>query len=238
MGYILPAGISCSLTLRRKSRMVFSWFSSSAEPEVAAPETQRGGYECVPYTVLESHENYQVRSYPQSKWATVLYEKPAAGPGNNDLPMSRGWNQQPQNTSFRKLFRYITGENEGGAKISMTVPVSTKVTTEQQGEESVVREEMGFYVPCEHQDVTPQPAANTDVKIVTRAEMVAFVREFSGYAKEQHWQDEKELLKKDLQSRDDFQQIDFDVFYRQGFDAPYKFWGRKNEVFFVKKNTE
>ena len=25
---------------------------------------------------------------------------------------------------------------------------------------------------------------------------------------------------------------------RQGFDAPYKFWGRKNEVFVTKKNLE
>ena len=48
------------LILREKSRrMVFSWFSSSSEP--AGPETERGGYECAPYTILESQENYQVR---------------------------------------------------------------------------------------------------------------------------------------------------------------------------------
>ena len=119
-----------NLLLKRSKRttMVFSWFSSSAEA-ASGPETERGGYECAPYTILESHETYQVRyqigssgpewsiwalshrTYPQSKWATVIYEKPGSGPGNNDLPMSRGWNQQPQNTSFRKLFRYITGEN-------------------------------------------------------------------------------------------------------------------------------
>jgi len=228
-----------NLLLKRNTRttMVFSWFSSSAEA-ASGPETERGGYECAPYTVLESHETYQVRTYPQSKWATVIYEKPASGPGNNDLPMSRGWNQQPQNTSFRKLFRYITGENEEQTKISMTVPVSTKVTTEQDEAGLLVREEMGFYVPAEHQDGTPQPTANTDVNIVTRPEMIAYVREFGGYAKEQDWQDQKELLRRDLQTRDDYKQIDIDTFYRQGFDAPYKFWGRKNEVFFAKKTSE
>ena len=110
-------------------RMVFSWFKSSAEVTPApAPETERGGYECAPFTILETTDTYQVRSYPQRKWATVTYEKPASGPANNDLPMTKDWNQQPQNNSFRKLFRYITGDNEGGAKISMTVPVSTKVS--------------------------------------------------------------------------------------------------------------
>ena len=27
------------------------------------------------------------------------------------------------------------------------------------------------------------------------------------------------------------------IIFRQGFDAPFKFWGRKNEVFVTKKST-
>ena len=45
------------------------------------------------------------------------------------------------------------------------------------------REEMGFYVPTEHQDTTPAPASGSDVNIVTRPDMVAYVRKFGGYAK-------------------------------------------------------
>merc|ERR1711892_697487 len=199
------------------SKMVFSWFSGASEASEPTPETKRGGYECAPYTILENHPNYQVRNYPSRKWATVLHEK-------------------HQNKSFMKLFGYITGTNETGSKISMTVPVSTKVTSEEQENVTVMKEEMGFYVPTEFQDSAPAPKTDQEVKVVTRPEMVAYVREFGGFAKDKDWDEQKEQLKTDLQGRDDFGEIDFDMYFRQGFDAPYKFWGRKNEVFFTKKS--
>jgi len=213
--------------------MVFSWFSSSADDsEGAVPETERGGYECAPYTILETRPQYQVRNYPARRWATVVHEKHESQV-NNDMSMS---NDQPQNRSFRKLFSYITGANETGAKISMTVPVSTKVTAEHMEDKVIMKEEMGFYVPSEFQESAPPPKADQDVKIILRPEMIAYVREFSGYAKDKDWQEQKEQLRKDLEGRDDFGDINFDMYYRQGFDSPFKFWGRKNEVFFVKKS--
>jgi len=217
--------------------MVFSWIFGSNEATEPTPETKRGGYECAPYTILESHTEYQVRNYPSRKWATVLHEK-LDHETQNDMPMSKEWKQQPQNKSFMKLFGYITGTNETGSKISMTVPVSTKVTTEEQEGGVVMKEEMGFYVPSEHQDSAPPPKADQEVTIVTRPEMIAYVREFGGFAKDKDWQEQKEQLKKDLEGREDFSQIDFEMYYRQGFDAPFKFWGRKNEVFFTKKTAE
>lgn len=214
--------------------MVFSWMFGASEETEPTPETQRGGYECAPYTILENHPQYQVRNYPSRKWATVLHEK-HHHQENNDMPMSKEWKQQPQNKSFMKLFGYITGANETGSKISMTVPVSTKVTTEEEDGGVVMKEEMGFYVPTEYQESTPTPKAEQEVKVLTRPEMVAYVREFGGFAKDKDWQEQKEQLKQDLAGRDDYSQIDFDMYFRQGFDAPYKLWGRKNEVFFTKK---
>ena len=64
--------------------MVFSWFSSSTDTE-PKPETERGGYECAPYTILEARSEYEVRSYPERKWATVVYEKLGDRMGNNDM---------------------------------------------------------------------------------------------------------------------------------------------------------
>jgi len=66
--------------------------------------------------------------------------------------------------------------------------------------------------------------------------MVAFVRKFGGYAKDADWTEQRDSLIKELRTREDADTIDFDSYYRQGFDAPHKFWGRKNEVFVTKKN--
>ena len=68
------------------------------------------------------------------------------------------------------------------------------------------------------------------------------------------WEDQRELLMESLKGRDDFGSINTDEyfrcrknrrwtwfgsdcpFFRQGFDAPFKFWNRKNEVFLVKND--
>ena len=46
----------------------------------------------------------------------------------------------------------------------------------------------------------------------------------------------RNLLNLLIKNRKDADTIDFDSFYRLGYDAPYKFWGRKNEVFVIKKS--
>ena len=94
----------------------------------------------------------------------------------------------------------------------MTVPVSTRVTTSEE----TVTEEMGFYVPTEHQAAAPVPMDNTGVKIVTRPEMVAFVRKFGGYAKDADWTEQRDSLIKELKTREDADTIDFDSYYRCG----------------------
>jgi len=193
-------------------------FSSSNAQAAEEPEEERSGYECAPYTVLETAPDYQVRRYPSTKWATVT--------------MTRS--PQTPNKSFMKLFGYISGANEDEAKISMTVPVSTKVTTLAEEDGQVQREEMGFYVPGSHQEAPPNPKG--EVTIVTRPEMTVFVRTFGGFAKDKDWEEQREQLMASLRGRDDFDAINTKEYFRQGFDAPFKFWNRKNEVFLVKSD--
>ena len=67
----------------------------------------RGGYESAPYRVVRSDGKCELRDYP----SLTVVETPMAEAGND------------ADGSFRRLFRFITGRNEGQQKIAMTTPV-------------------------------------------------------------------------------------------------------------------
>ena len=71
----------------------------------AGCKTSRGDYESAPYQRLLSSGQFEVRDYP----ALTLVETPVTGPQGS--------------AGFGRLFRFITGSNEGGQKIAMTTPV-------------------------------------------------------------------------------------------------------------------
>ena len=66
----------------------------------------RAGYESAPYKVVRSDGKFELRDYP----ALTVVETPMANPNGSD-------------GSFMRLFRFITGANEGKQKIAMTTPV-------------------------------------------------------------------------------------------------------------------
>ena len=70
-------------------------------------QATRSGYESAPYQVVRKAGKIEVRDYP----ALMVVETTMA-------PVGEG-----SDRSFSKLFRYITGGNAAGAKISMTTPV-------------------------------------------------------------------------------------------------------------------
>ena len=73
---------------------------------VAGCQATRGGYESAPYKVVRSDGKFELRDYP----ALTVVETPMANPSGSD-------------GSFMRLFRFITGANEGKQKIAMTTPV-------------------------------------------------------------------------------------------------------------------
>lgn len=69
-------------------------------------QATRAGYESAPYKVVRSDGKFELRDYP----ALTVVETPMANPDGSD-------------GSFTRLFRFITGANEGKQKIAMTTPV-------------------------------------------------------------------------------------------------------------------
>ena len=101
---------------------------------LAGCRATRAGYESAPYKVVRSDGKFELRDYP----ALTVVETPMANPNGSD-------------GGFMRLFRFITGANEGKQKIAMTTPVfmtgsSTNLT-------------MAFVLPAKLQTASvPKPA--------------------------------------------------------------------------------
>lgn len=73
---------------------------------LAGYQTTRAGYESAPYTLVRADGKFELRNYP----SLTVVETPMANANGSD-------------GSFMRLFRFITGANEGKQKIAMTTPV-------------------------------------------------------------------------------------------------------------------
>ena len=98
-------------------------------------QATRAGYESAPYQVVRASGKFAVRDYP----ALRVVETPLAHAGKD------------ADGSFTRLFRFITGANEGKQKIAMTTPVfmsgSNTNTT------------MAFVLPAKSKaDAVPKPS--------------------------------------------------------------------------------
>ncbi|GBM12532.1 hypothetical protein AVEN_188701-1 [Araneus ventricosus] len=173
--------------------------------------------ECAPYTVVESHADYEIRSYSALTWMTTTE--------TNRLPRIAKYK------AFMKLFRYISGANDREEKINMTVPVRMKATP--SGEEVI--HEMSFMVPRVFADNPPNP---TDKEITVNKEgpRMYAVRTFSGYAwRHATWLEEAEKLKNSLLDDDT---VDKTEFYEVGYDPPFQLFDRRNEIWMKKRSGE
>ena len=131
-------------------------------------------YEEANYEVVKQNKVYEIRKYSDRlAIETIIYN---------------------QGSSFRKLFNYISGNNENKEKISMTTPVTQ---IEKKGSMT-----MQFYLPSKfNKDNIPSPS-NSDVKILNIKGGYYAVIKYSGRASDKNFIKYKEILKNELKKND------------------------------------
>jgi len=180
-----------------------------------------GSYEFPPFEVINTFE------VDGSKFEERKYQG-----GQNWVSHKKNFKinteKKAQNDMFMSLFNYITGKNETAAKIPMTVPVSM---LNKQVDEETMEQEMSFYVDAKHQENPPKPN-NPNLYITNRPEMTVYTRTVGGFMNEEKWRKEMEELDKLIEAKN--LKIDKSHYFTNGYDAPFKLWNRKNEVWRVK----
>ena len=184
------------------------------------------GIEMPNYEVIKTlSNNVEIRRYDASKWACATTKCSAE-------QCSKSY----QSKMFRKLFKYISGENDLSQKIPMTAPVTMtfkSVSDSKIGPDSEVSYEMGFFVPKDFNAKTPNPTGE-NMYVKSESELIVAVSRFSGYAKFNDSLTHRDLIIESLGS--DATNYDTRNFIAAGYDAPFKPFNRRNEVWLRKIN--
>ena len=157
------------------------------------------------YRIVHSEKEFEIRFYPSTTLATVFSSansyKELAGSG------------------FRKLAGYIFGGNESDTKISMTSPVHMDINDS--------RSAMSFVMPSSYNmGNLPKPDDSGVIFEKTDDEYVAVLR-FKGYASDKDIKRFSEKLSTLLNEKG----INYYGNFRfLGYNPPYQFFGRKNEI--------
>ncbi|XP_069973220.1 heme-binding protein 1 isoform X1 [Penaeus vannamei] len=207
---------------RRISRMrcflvltLFAAVASALPPSWVRSFLSRKQEEAKPSNVVE-HEGYEERTYPARKWVCTGDTGDAEDEDDRDRAM------------FKRLYRYIRGNNDMQERLAMGAPVTTQVT---MGEFSNAYE-MCFYIGEDHQASPPAPNDQL-VTIEDRPQITVFTRTVGGYMHDdEDWLTEAARLAQVVEAGGEA--VSHDDMYWVGYDPPFKFWHRRNEVWLLK----
>ena len=133
--------------------------------------------------------NSQVMAYEEANYEIVKENKEYEIRKYSDRLVVQAINTN-ENSSFRKLFNYISGANETNEKIEMTIPV-----TEIKKKGHVT---MQFYLPSKfNKDNVPNPS-RSDLKIIKIKQGYYAVIRYSGRASDKNFIKHKEILENEL----------------------------------------
>ena len=164
------------------------------------------------FQILKSNNNYEIREYSDRLAVEVTYSN--------------------QDSGFRYLFNYISGENTTSEKVSMTVPVTQSVKIDMTAPVTQSKKDgklvMQFYLPSKFTlNNAPKPT-NSRVSLVVLEGGIYAVIKYSGRVTDKNFQKHYEELKKYL-TKDNINFIEPGI--RATFNGPFTLpILRRNEV--------
>ncbi len=163
--------------------------------------SQAMAYEEANYEVVKENKEYEIRKYSDR---LVIETNSIEGNG------------------FRKLFNYISGNNEKNQEIKMTVPVTQEIKN------GIMT--MQFYLPLKfNKDNAPKPS-NSDIKILTIEGGYYAVIEYSGRSSDKNFLKNKDILEK-LLKQDNFTILSPPI--RASYNSPFTLpMLKRNEVMY------
>ena len=157
------------------------------------------------YQVIKTEKDFEIRLYPPATMATISMDVKTY--------------KELSSAGFRKLASFIFGGNQDNKNISMTSPVHMDINDSLSS--------MSFVMPANYnKDNLPKPNDTSVILKTTAEEYVAAIR-FGGYANDE----EIKMYAAKLESALKAKGIEyFGNFRFLGYNAPFQFWGRKNEI--------
>ena len=131
--------------------------------------SQTMAYEEANYEIVKENKKYEIRKYSDR---LVIETNSTEGNG------------------FRKLFNYISGNNEKNQEIKMTVPVTQEIKNGNMT--------MQFYLPSKfNKDNAPKPS-NSEIKVLTIEGGYYAAIKYSGRSSDKNFLKNKDILEKEL----------------------------------------
>ncbi|XP_028268872.1 heme-binding protein 2 [Parambassis ranga] len=173
--------------------------------------------ECLLFHPICEANGYEVRYYESVKWVST--------------DEKFFWMDIAVMKAFRRLYKYITGENENGEKIQMTTPVVVKRPKEQGFRMNDYT--ISFLLPADYQKNAPKP---TDPKVYIHdsPDMRVYVKSYGGWMTGMSDNYKAEDLSSVLNSVNAEYEKEFH--YAAGYNSPLTIFNRHNEVWFVAKD--
>jgi hypothetical protein len=172
------------------------------------------------YTVIEKEDDFEIRQYDSQIVAETYVE------GDLEDAGSKG---------FRRLYGYISGDNQKKQSISMTAPVGQEAGSEKIAMTAPVGQErkdnrwrITFLMPAEYTMETLPVPTDSRVKLVQDPGRLMAAVKYSGTWSEEGYEENKTLLEEYIQKRGLTAAGD-PVWAR--YDPPFMPWFlRRNEV--------